>query len=52
MHGEVQQDPQEGSATVVIQVERSVLLTACTQRVSSDQFQFSLEMLLSVKITE
>lgn len=30
VHGEVQQDPQEGSAAVIIQVQWCVLLTVCT----------------------
>lgn len=50
VHGEVQQDPQEGSATVIIQVEWRVLLTAVhAQNISPVQFQFSLEVLFMLE---
>lgn len=40
VHGEVQQDPQEGSATVIIQVQWRVLLTVYAHRTSA-QIGFS-----------
>lgn len=50
VHGEVQQDSQEGSATVIIQVEWRVLLAAVqAQNISPLQFQFSLKKLFMLE---
>lgn len=48
VHSEVQQDPQEGSAAVIIQVQWRVLLTVCTHRTD----QLRLEILIMLKKNE